>query len=94
MFNNADILNADLQQPESDVAEAHNLWQYYTVTNCKIVCFIPKNEDCIALNVANSSSFGHMIEESVEFAKQNLLPSYKTSSGMRRSFSCQVTHWL
>ena len=23
----------DLQQPESEVAEAHNVWQYYTVTN-------------------------------------------------------------
>ena len=25
--------NADLQQPESEFAETHNDWQYYTVTN-------------------------------------------------------------
>ena len=25
--------DADLQQPESEFAEAHNVWQYYTVTN-------------------------------------------------------------
>ena len=34
--------NADLQQPESEFAEAHNVWQYYTVTNRKIVCFIER----------------------------------------------------
>ena len=32
--------NADLEQPESEVAEAHYALQYVTVTNCKIVDFL------------------------------------------------------
>ena len=30
------INDADLEQPLSEAAEAHNVWQYFTVTNCKI----------------------------------------------------------
>ena len=52
------------------------------------------NENGISFNVANSSSFGRMIAENVEFAKQKPLQIYKTSSRMRRSFSCEVTQRL
>ena len=52
------------------------------------------NENSISLNVANSSSFGCMIDESVEFAKQNPVQSFKTSFRIRRCFSCEVTQRL
>ena len=31
------------------------------------------NGNCISFNIANSSTFGHMIDESVEFAQRNPL---------------------
>ena len=34
------INSADLEQPEREVAETQNVWQYFTVTNCKIVRFL------------------------------------------------------
>ena len=45
------------------------------------------NENCISFNIANSSSFGHMIDKSLEFPKKNPLQSYRTFSQKRRSFS-------
>ena len=33
IFGAVNQVNADLQQPESEVAEANNVWQYYTATN-------------------------------------------------------------
>ena len=32
--------DADLEQPESEVAETHYVWRNFTITNCEIVCFL------------------------------------------------------